>query len=328
MYDLITIKKGCEEFIKQAHIIKDTQGGGGFIYLLLDMFYCLLRYGARPLDYWRFEFYKKNHRARNRYETFYRQKKLIKYMQKSVGIKTIIADNKEWEYETYKKYIVRDWLLIKPTDSDDLLKQFLSKYSYVFAKPVSEALGRGARIVDCNNRKDVQQLIVDRKDKSFLIEECLENLSEIKRVNPTSLNTLRVFSLIDKKGNPYIFEILFRAGKDNLQVDNWGQGGIVYHVDIETGIIDRPGLDKYMNHYIIHPGSNIQMVGFKIPNISNIKEYICKLALVVPKAKIVGWDIALTPDGIDFIEMNCPGGHDIMQAFGEPFYDLIIKNIR
>ena len=67
------------------------------------------------------------------------------------------------------------------------------------------------------------------------------------------------------------------------------------------------------------------MVGFSIPNIHDIVDYVCQLAKVVPSARVVGWDIAITNKGLDFVEMNCPGGHDILQAFGEPYYDYIKK---
>lgn len=48
--------------------------------------------------------------------------------------------------------------------------------------------------------------------------------------------------------------------------------------------------------------------------------------MVEPKAKFVGWDIAITPNGFELIEMNFPGGHDLLQVFGKPCYDIISAN--
>lgn len=68
------------------------------------------------------------------------------------------------------------------------------------------------------------------------------------------------------------------------------------------------------------------MLGFKISNFDELKKYIERLSNVIPSARFVGWDIAITPKGLELIEMNCPGGHDFLQCHGEPFYDRIIKN--
>lgn len=327
MYSLEVIKRGVAEFSHAANLIKKEYGGGNICYKI-DMLWCLFRYGARPLDYWRFEFFKKSSFERNRFETYYRQLNLIKKMQKSVGGSIIIADNKEWEYRTYSKFIKRNWLLLYPTDSQEKVYTFINQYNRIFAKPTGEALGRGARIVDCKNKSQIEQLLEDLRYKPFLLEECLENVEWLKQINPTSLNTLRVFSIVDSKGNTQVFECLLRAGTKGMNIDNWGAGGIVYHLDLKTGIIDRPGVDKCGNKYIYHPDSNIKMVGFSIPNIHDIVDYVCQLAKVVPSARVVGWDIAITNKGLDFVEMNCPGGHDILQAFGEPYYDYIKKNIQ
>ena len=49
-------------------------------------------------------------------------------------------------------------------------------------------------------------------------------------------------------------------------------------------------------------------------------------ARLVPEARYVGWDIAVTPKGFDLIEMNCPAGHDMFQSFDNPIYDIMKKN--
>lgn len=37
----------------------------------------------------------------------------------------------------------------------------------------------------------------------------------------------------------------------------------------------------------------------------------------------IGWNIAITPNGYELVEVNCPGGHDFLQAFGKPFGDVM-----
>lgn len=71
MYSLEVIKRGVAEFSHAANLIKKEYGGRNICYKI-DMLWCLFRYGARPLDYWRFEFFKKSSFERNRFETYYR----------------------------------------------------------------------------------------------------------------------------------------------------------------------------------------------------------------------------------------------------------------
>ena len=51
------IKTGIPEFGEQAAIVSESYGGSKFRWIL-SMAWCLVRYGARPIDYVRFEFHK------------------------------------------------------------------------------------------------------------------------------------------------------------------------------------------------------------------------------------------------------------------------------
>ena len=293
---------------------------------LLDILYCCFRYRASAKDYIMFEFYKINSHERNLYETFYRHDVLMKRLQKSMGGGKI-ADNKELEYGIYKELIHRDWILVLPTDDDEKIISFLKNKEFVIAKPTNESLGRGVVKISCHDKKAIEKLLEDRRGRKYLIEDCIQNHPDFGVLNQSSLNTIRAFTLIDKEGRLKIFEVLLRVGLPGMHVDNWGAGGVLYHVDIETGMVDRAGIDKTKKRYIYHPGSNVKMLGFQVPNYDGLLEYVKRLTAVLPKAQVVGWDIAITPDGFDLVEMNCPGGHDIMQVFGTPYYKWIMNNI-
>ena len=186
-------------------------------------------------------------------------------------------------------------------------------------------MGRGIILV---NKDDdlttVKKLLIE---DDYLLEECIVNDEEIKKLNPSSLNTFRAYTHITNEGDAVLDELMLRVGKAGNHVDNWGQGGIGYYIDLESGIVTKPGLDKDMHEHLYHPGSNIQMIGYRIERIEELKNYILSLARSHPAARVVGWDVALTPKGFDFIEFNCPGGHDFLQAFGKPFWD-VFKKIR
>lgn len=148
----------------------------------------------------------------------------------------------------------------------------------------------------------------------------VENEKSLKELNPTSLNTCRVVTCIDKKQKPHIVTIVLRTGSKGAIIDNARGGGSFYHIDLSTGIIDSPGRDSYGNYYVVHPTSNILMPGFKIPNFDSLKQYSLELASRLPNAKYVGWDIAITPNGFEVIEGNVCPSSELIQCNGEGLY--------
>lgn len=238
-----------------------------------------------------------------------------------------LFNNKELEFIKFKHFINRDFIIANRDTPLPVIQEFVNNHDFVIAKPSSETLGRGIIKMSSIEDKQFERLIKEIKTKTFIIEECIKNVNSISDINPSSLNTVRAFTIIKKNGEPEILTMILRVGKPGMFVDNWGAGGIIYRLDLSTGIITSPGKDKNQNSVIFHPGSMIQMVGWKMPDFNQLKEYIINLAKAAPEAKLVGWDIAITPKGYDLIEMNCPGGHDILQAFGEPFYDIIKEHI-
>lgn len=319
--DLNSLKNSLQELKDQARFVANNNRGG-YYYHIISMIWCLLRYGARPTDYVRFQFYKLKGGERDRYVTVYRHQKMMKVMSKVAGDgKYQLVNNKEDEYAAYGDFIHRDWIIVKPEDKDAKLTEFVKGHGLTIAKPTDSDFGRGVMKIERNNDEALRTLLRERTGRTFILEECLDNCLELKQLNPSSLNTIRAFTHVNAIGEAEIFEIQLRVGTPGMIVDNWGAGGVVYNVDVATGVIDRAGIDKHNNPYIYHPGTNVKMVGFEIPRFCDLKEYVLSLAKVFPKAKVVGWDIAITEKGIDFIEMNCPGGHDIMQAFGTPYYN-------
>lgn len=315
------LRKGLAEIMREATLAKQLNGGRRWWYYI-DIVSSIIKYGARATDYTRFQFYKYKGRERNKFVTFYRHRKMMKLMNEVAGNgKYHLVDNKEDEYVAYRDFIYRDWEKVETSDPDERIIGFIQNHDEVIAKPVDSTFGRGVVKVNKQQKDMIAKLLEDRKGHTYILEECLKNCAELSDLNPDSLNTIRAFSHIGEDGIPEIFELQLRVGTPGMIVDNWGAGGVVYKVDVTTGVIDRAGIDKHNNPYIYHPGSNVKMVGFEIPRFNELKDYIISLAKVFPKAKVVGWDIAITDKGLDFIEMNCPGGHDIMQAFGTPYYD-------
>ena len=305
------IKKGLWEFRTYPAMVSSNYGGSRFLWMF-DMLWALLKYGARPVDYYRFDFFKLNRHERNRYLTFYKYMKIAKQLVREGAI----MGDKVKEYQKYKSFIKRSWIFA-PESTDEEIQTFVDNNGEVIAKPNGGEQGKGVIVLKKSDLK--KELYGSLRDNNYLIEEKLVNCPELSAINSSSLNTLRVYTMLDKSGTCNILSIMLRVGRPGSEVDNWGAGGIGYNIDLETGTIVGYGIDKKGGKHVFHPGTQKVMPGFKIPNYNGLLRFIKDISSIDKKARFVGWDIAITPDGFDLIEMNCPAGHDFLQTFGKPY---------
>lgn len=297
-------------------------GGGNFY--ILSMLWCYLRYGARPIDYVRFEYYKKNGHERNRYLTWGRYMR----MKPVFGMYNEATHGKVAEYRTFADFIHRPWMVADQNTDPQAIKSFITEQEIVFAKPNFGDQGKGVMKINADDKAAIEELLADCKKGAFVVDGAIQNAPEIAAINSSSVNTVRVYTLLKKDGVTNILGIMLRVGRKGSHVDNWGAGGVGYDFDLETGVCVGYGRDKKNNPYIYHPDSNVQMVGYRLPDFEKLKKTVIELSHVVPDARFVGWDIAITPNGYDLVEMNCPGGHDFLQAFGKPYGDLLMRELK
>lgn len=319
------IKNGIKEAFVSAILSKQKVGSGCVLFYLCDICWSFVIYGARPRDYVMFEFYYQNHRRRNQCFTTFRFFRLMKKLDKLTESYKLNS-NKEHELRLFAPFIKRKWICVNAATTKDEIYSFVEINKKVIVKPNGGTYGKDIFIINGVNDANINILLEKSASDKFIMEEVVENVEELARFNRSSLNTFRVYTFIDKTKKCNVLAVMLRIGKKGAVVDNWGAGGIGYNFDIKTGVCDQPGRDKSMNQYIYHPGTNYLMLGYKLPCYDDLLKYVNELANVVPEAKYVGWDIALTPKGFDLIEMNCPGGNDFLQAFGNYYYDYIKSN--
>lgn len=285
--------------------------------LFIDILWCNLRYGTFDEDYIRYEFYKYNERERKRWLTgclnyYWMLDKL--YDQYAIDV----FDNKEKFDIIFKDYIKHD-ILITQKSSETEIRAFISKHKEVIVKPSGGALGIGIYKLSVYETDEINNLIRKiKKGEHLIIEEVIKQHPKMSILNPTSVNTIRVISMLDKKGEPHILNTVAMLGADKGCVSNTHSGGCLCHVDTETGIIDHLGSNVEGDVFLKHPVTNIVLPGYKIPNWDGLCDYVRKLAKVVPSAKYIGWDIVILDDGYDVIEGNIhPGpGHQATDKKG------------
>lgn len=290
--------------------------------LFLDILWCNLRYGSFDEDYIRFQFYRFNHRERKRWLTgclnYYWM--IDKFYDKRA---IEVFDNKDIFDEVFKNFMHHDVLVTKTSSKEQLLA-FINKHKEVIVKPADGALGFGIYKLRCDEKKRIEKLLFDvQEGKNLIIEQVIVQHPDMALLNPTSVNTIRVITMLDKQGNPHILNTVAMLGADKGCVSNTHSGGCLCHVDTQTGIIDCMGTNVKGEKYLKHPVTGIVLPGYQLPNWQGLCSYVYRLASVMPTARYIGWDIVILENGYDVIEGNIhPGpGHQATDNTGR--LDLI-----
>lgn len=152
----------------------------------------------------------------------------------------------------------------------------------------------------------------------YIITEYVIMHPDIGRLNPDSVNTVRI-TVVNEHGNdPLIGFAFLRIGtKRSGATDNTGAGGMVCKVDVETGrFYDGEVLKNHIYEKSpFHPDTNIKTEGV-IPHWESIKSGIIRICNYIPDLEWLGFDIAVTPDSFSIIEINT--SQDIHKAHEYP----------
>lgn len=158
------------------------------------------------------------------------------------------------------------------------------------------------------------------KNGSFLIQRELIQHSEMSRIYPKSVNTIRMTTVRNPKTNE--IEVLpptLRIGANNSIVDNFSKGGVIVALDTESGRLSEWGFfkPKYGLKEKYHPDSKIEFSSFVIPFYQEAKERAKDFHSYL-NLHSIGWDIAITENGPVFIEGNDNWEINLPQTFENP----------
>ncbi len=291
-------------------------------FILIDIIYCGIKYGAGYYDYQEFEFYNLSNKERKTYLTRTKNNLIIKTYNDSREFYKF--DNKEVFNEIFKEYLKRDYIVINGNNKDEFIK-FISKHKDIICKPVDGSGGHGISKYVIDKDTDKDKLYEDiLNSKSILCEECIKQNDDINKLYSTSVNTLRLFTFITDEGDVVILNSIFKIGNGGV-TDNFSSGSMYTFLDDEGKVIV-PAIDQEDHYYKVHPLTNTKIVGFKVPMYKEAVLMVKESAKVVSKVRYVGWDVAISNDGPVIIEGNSyPGIFQIKPSFTKNHVGLISK---
>lgn len=291
--------------------IPDSYGRCKKLRVMLDFAVEKLRYNTFMSDYIQYEYYRKSNCVRREFIDENRRKIIHSTFNKESDC--AIFNQKMLFNQKFAEFLHRDWLDVT-TCTEEEFQKFILKHGKFFVKPADGWFGIGTGTYYAKDYKDYKRLYKDLMEKKAIIEECIVQHKEISEFNPSSVNTLRVVSVMLPDNSIKIMSADFRIGRKGKMADNFHNEGIAALIDVETGIVCTTGIDKRRQRHILHPDSGKQIVGYRIPLWDEVVKTVKKAAHVVPTVKYVGWDVAVSDkDEIIIVEGNCMADPDVAQ---------------
>ncbi|MBQ6072713.1 MAG: hypothetical protein IJK90_02230 [Bacteroidales bacterium] len=138
--------------------------------------------------------------------------------------------------------------------------------------------------------------LFSRYNNSFIVQSKLEQHPDLARLNPTSVNTLRVMSYLSGDEVIILYAVI-RIGRMGQVVDNETAGGIKADIDLLTGRIKSPAFGNPTEKDMPLTDAGAVLDGYLIPSFPQVLEFVKNLHYRLPYFRIVGWDITVDKDG-------------------------------
>ncbi len=203
-----------------------------------------------------------------------------------------------------------------PEEFNNFLKSIIKKGSrsdsFILKKRSGSSGGKSIfRIDHTDLDKDTEKIsrVYNEILKAqYIIQDFVVQHEEINRLNSHCLNTMRMDSFTNKDGKSRVYSAFIRMGLNHSHVDNIDSGGFFVGINLEDGTLRAAGASDFTHgrakSFTVNPETNIAFKGYHIPYFSDAVELVCKAASLIPRLKILGWDVAIGPDGPVIIEAN------------------------
>lgn len=154
------------------------------------------------------------------------------------------------------------------------------------------------------------------KGKFFVQNRIKEQHPDMAKLYPQAINTVRITTVRDlNTGNIELMGCMLLMGARGAVVSNWHYGGVIINIE-ENGYLNKYGYSLYSKRITQHPETGIVFETFKVPYFEECISEAKRCHEMFYGIHSIGWDFAILPDGICFIEGNDNWGMAAHQMVG------------
>ena len=298
-----------ERFNKHIDIISKNTGKSKLA-IKLDWNLNVIKYGVSYTDYFRGDYINLTKEEKKTYVT---SRNFYKILQKlNDKEESIIVSDKSKFNEKFKEYLKREYIDIRKVGEEGL-KNFLNGKTEVVAKGINGHGGNAVSIIKMNEYLDINK-IYNRlmNEGKYVVEEFIKQCDELNAYNPNSVSSFRIVTLYND-GKVYVLGNALRMNQGKEQVVGCTKD--IYFNLNEDGTINGNVVDDYGTIYTEHPLTKKSFSDFKLPRVKEAMEMCKEAAMLIPKVRYIGWDVAFTQNGPCIVEGNEYPGYGIIQFY-------------
>lgn len=283
-------KKFSEKFASQKCFSKHTKTDLN-IYFADYVLFANKQNGASFEDYFDFDFYRKSFVLRDTFRVI-RSSKQTQCICNDINARILLNDKTKTN-KFFADFLHRDWLDTQSCTFEEF-KAFVEKHPRFFSKRFKGSFGRGAEIINVSSNQNLEELFAELKNEKRLLEEIVKQHKDLVAFCPDTVNTIRVYTILDIHNVVHILVTNGRFGRIGGVVDNVHLGGGCFvAVNPETGIIISDGTNEKHERFQKHPDTGKTFKGFQYPCWDKILTVVKKMAKLIPQMRHIAWDIAV-----------------------------------
>lgn len=203
---------------------------------------------------------------------------------------------------------------------DELMKA-ISNEAVLFIKQANVSCG-GFGVVKVEGSDIVKKVteIVSKISKDIVIQRPIQQSDVLNSINPSSVNSIRVLSLL-RPENVKIYSMVLRVGVGDSYVDNACSGGLMVGINLD-GSLKEKAFYRNGDSCTVHPTTGTEFGKVVLPNIHAVADMVKKIHPQIPYFRLVSWDIVLDEQNQPLLlEANLrEGGIDIHQLTNGPVF--------
>jgi len=216
---------------------------------------------------------------------------------------------------------------------DEAVQRVIRHEGEMMIKPTVETCnGDGVdQITDLN--PDSLKTLFSRYGINFIVQEKARQHADLQRVNPTSLNSMRLYTYRTLEGKVvflYPYSMLRFGGKGAVK-DNTSKGGGTCLIDRDGRVDDRVFRFQHMEISSLKRETGVE--GLVVPCYHKVIDKLLEMHARLPYFDFVGWDVTVDPEGEPlFIEFNLVPAIEGPQIMAGPMFgdhlDEVIERAR
>lgn len=222
------------------------------------------------------------------------------------------------------RILAPNWEMI---NIDDAIEICCSKDDIVFKKVYDSCGGSGVAFCKSAEVPTLLNKII-KSGENYIIQNKADQHRYFKALNPSSLNTIRIMSLLRANGEIVIISVVVRVGCPGMLIDNVSSGGCTIGVTNDGRLKDVAYSDKGIQLNELPSGAKIP-AGSRLPCYQEMLDCVRSMHMKFLQHRLIAWDLSVTPTNDPMlIEMNLYKAEiDFMQINNGPLFGSYTEEI-